>query len=82
MNVGSIKQLGAPSIPVSIAPPQPMVDMTQAVQIKCECGSELFDEVYKLKNVSGLAPGNQTKKNVLIKISAYVCRECGSEYIV
>jgi hypothetical protein len=59
---------------------QPMFDVTQAVQKKCECGAENFDKIYTIRMVSKLAPGNRTQRDIIVEVPVYyVCRNCGEK---
>ena len=54
-------------------------DITQAIGQSCQCGSDLFEKVLRLKSVSKLAPGNTSGQDVMIEFAAYVCWKCGTE---
>jgi len=46
--------------------------------LKCVCGSEIFNEVTKLKRISKLISG--TSNDVLVPIPALVCVKCNKEF--
>jgi len=60
--------------------PQQQFDITEAVQKKCDCGSEHFNQAYKLGVISGMAPRNRTGKDVIVRFEVFLCRECGKEF--
>lgn len=59
--------------------PQPQFDVTQARPKKCSCGCEYFNQAFRLGVISGMAPGNNTGKDVLVRFEAFLCRDCGKD---
>ena len=56
-------------------------DLREAVQATCDkCNGALFDKVYRLGNISQMAPSNKTGQNVRVEFVTYTCRGCGHEY--
>ncbi len=66
------------SVP-AIGNQQQMVDLSQAVQKQCKCGSMCFDKAFRIAVVSKLAPGNRIQDDVVCEVGIYICRECGQE---
>lgn len=52
-------------------------DPAQATEHLCQCGSEYFDQTFRVRIVSRLAPGNKTGQTLIIPIPVNICRECG-----
>ena len=53
------------------------VDIESLPNVKCECGSELWDQATKLKKLSAIVSRDGQEK--LIALPVVVCRECGKK---
>ena len=54
--------------------PQPVIDLKNATQLKCPCGSEHFVMAYNLHKVSALA--SPTGQEVIVPQVAFMCSRC------
>ena len=59
---------------------QPQIDITQAIQKKCPCEHEYFEKAYRIGVVSKMAPGNNTRQDVIVEYPVYLCNNCGEEF--
>lgn len=51
------------------------IDLKNTTQLKCPCGSEIFDTGFKLFKVSALAsPYGQES---VVPLAVFICRKCG-----
>ena len=79
----SSKFRGRKIIPMGI----PNLGQQQQIQINeadtteksCPCGCELFDMAYRIRVLPSISPKNPTLNDMVIKIEAFTCRECGLE---
>lgn len=69
-------------VPVINNQQQPMFDVTQAVQKKCECGSDHFAKFFKIGLISRFFSGNKTNQDIIIEAPVYGCCNCGKEFNV
>jgi hypothetical protein len=57
---------------------QPDIDPTDLPEVECECGSNTFQEAYKMKMVSKIV--SPTGEEGLMPIQTFVCSQCGKEH--
>jgi len=56
-------------------------DISQAEPKRCAvCGSEFFDEVYRIGIISKFAAGNTLNQDLQVKFVTYLCHQCGHEF--
>jgi len=65
--------------PIQMNPNQPQmqtqIDISQATDIICECGSDTFINGYRFKKISKIITG--TPEDAIIPVEVFVCGDCG-----
>ena len=51
------------------------IDLKNATQLKCDCGSEHFTGAFKLFKVSALA--SPTGQEIVVPMAVFLCHQCG-----
>ncbi|MCK9350872.1 MAG: hypothetical protein M0P44_06600 [Clostridiales bacterium] len=60
------------------APPVVQVDPKTLTDVVCpECGGNIFDKKFGLKELGALHPQNVTRRAQRMEYVIYVCRNCG-----
>ena len=57
-------------------PPQQPFDLREAHELNCHCGATVFEKLFKLGEISDLAPSNKTGKTVRVVIEVFRCLYC------
>ena len=53
---------------------KPQIDLSKSTEVKCECGSTLFQEGYQIREVSKFLIG--AERDAVVPVGVFYCVKC------